>query len=57
MMKMSPIDFKPELVINDETRAGEDFGLYRQCVGQARHTSDHGKLHSVAIEEDLCPAG
>ena len=36
-------DFKPELVFNDEIRAGERFGRYRQRARQARHVSGQGE--------------
>jgi hypothetical protein len=43
MMKSSPIDFKPESLINDESRTGQGFGLIDNAFGQARHISDQGE--------------
>ena len=74
MTKISPIDFKPELVsmmksvlenasayIDNEsgkpaTSATKAKMASRILATVADGVTDAGKLHSVAIEEGLCPA-
>src|ERR1700722_17968471 len=60
MTKISPNRLQAGIGFNDEIRAGERFGLYRQRVGQARHISDQGEdgvAHPYNVADGVTDAG
>jgi len=60
MTKTSPNRLQAGIGFNDEIRAGERFGLYRQRVGQARHISDQGEDgvgHPYNVADGVTDAG